>query len=55
MIRDIVLLFFYLKNSFVDLYIEKMSSKNALAAIQTMKIVYGSQGRQNILPYHYLG
>ena len=32
-----------------------MSSKKALAAIQTMKIIYGSQGRQNILPYHYLG
>jgi hypothetical protein len=36
-------------------FILKMSSKNALAAIQTMKIIYGSHGRQNILPYHYLG
>jgi len=39
---------------FLDLK-AKMSSKKALAAIQTMKIIYGSQGKQNVLPYHYLG
>ena len=32
-----------------------MSSQKALAAIQTMKVIYGSQGKQNIFPYHYLG
>ncbi|CAF1087662.1 unnamed protein product [Rotaria sordida] len=32
-----------------------MSSKKLIPAIQTMKIIYGSHGRQNILPYHYLG
>jgi len=36
-------------------FFAKMSQSKTPSPMETMKIVYGSQGRQNIFPYHYLG